>query len=171
MKNKRKKCLESCYEYLFEYNNICYDDCPSGTHKIYQNRNKCIVNVPENYYLDDDNIYKECYNNCKKCSKSGNESYNNCDECKEGYMFVNESSVPNKNCMQRCNYYYYINEDNQYICTETDICPTDYNKLVEELKKCTDECKNEDGYKYEYNNKCLKECPEGTKIYEEQKKI
>ena len=23
----------------------------------------------------------ECYNNCKKCSKLGNETINNCDEC------------------------------------------------------------------------------------------
>ena len=30
---------------------------------------------------NNDNIYKECYNNCKKCSKLGNETINNCDEC------------------------------------------------------------------------------------------
>ena len=56
------------------------------------------MSVPENYYLDEDNIYKECYNTCKKCSESGNESNNNCDKCIDNYLFLNESSVPPKNC-------------------------------------------------------------------------
>ena len=25
---EEKKCLEECYEYQFEYNNKCYNDCP-----------------------------------------------------------------------------------------------------------------------------------------------
>ena len=67
-------------------------------------------------------------------------------------------------------YYYFINENIQYTCTESNICPIKYSKLVEDKKKCIDECRNDDEYKYEYNNKCLKECPDGIKIYEEQKK-
>ena len=160
MKNKRK----------FEYNNICYDDCPSGTYKIYQNRYKCTVNVPENYYLDDDNIYKECYNTCKTCTKAGNETINNCDECINNYIFLNESCVPPKNCYIDCIFYFYFNEMNQYVCTESNICPPAYNLLIEQKQKCIDECKKDDEYSFNYNNSCIKECPENTKIDVDEKK-
>ena len=166
----QKKCLESYNDNQFEYNNICYDDCPNNTYKIFQNRNICSIEIPENYYLDDDNVYKECYNKCKKCSASGNEAINNCDECINNYTFLNESFVPNKNCFLKCEYQYYFDSSMQYICNELNLCSIPYNKFVEGKNKCIDECINDDEYIYEYNNKCLKECPEGLKINEEQKK-
>ena len=154
----------------FEYNNICYEDCPNNTYKIFQNRNICIVNVPENYYLDEDNINKECYNTCKKCSQSGNDTNNNCDECLNNYIFLNESSVPSKNCYRECIYFFYFNETDQYVCTESNICPSPYNKLIEEKKKCIDECKKDDEFSFNFNNICVKECPENTKIDIDEKK-
>ena len=163
--------MDSCYDYLFEYENICYNDCPIGTHRIFQNRNICTIEVPENYYLDNnDNIFKECYNTCKKCSQSGDETINNCDECKEGFLFLNESSVPSHNCYQKCEHYFYYDENNQYICTESNMCLEPYNILIEQKKKCIDECKNDDEYAYNYNNTCVKKCPDNTKIDIEEKK-
>lgn len=29
-------------------------------------------------------------------------------------------------------------------------------------KKCVHNCRDDDTYRFEYNNKCYKECPEGT---------
>ena len=87
-----------------------------------------------------------------------------------GFLFINESIVPSQNCFKKCEHYFYFNESNQYTCTELNVCPTQYNKLIEGKKKCVDECINDDEYKCEYNNKCLKECPRGLKIYEEEKK-
>ena len=66
--------------------------------------------------------------------------------------------------------YYYFNENNEYACTINNFCPQDFSKLIAQKKKCIDDCKKDDEYKYEYNNNCLKECPENTKIYEEEKK-
>ena len=54
-----------------------------------------------------------------------------------------------------------------YRCDE--ICPTFYNKIIEQKKKCIDDCKSDDEYIYEYNNICCKKCPETTKTFEEQK--
>ena len=110
------------------------------------------------------------YDKCKKCNKSGNEVNNNCDECINNYLFINEFFIHSKNCFQKCDYYYYFNENNKYICTQSDICPLKYNKLIIEKKKCIDDCKNDNEYLYEYNNNCLKECPLNKKIYEEEKK-
>ena len=74
--------MDECYNFLFEYTNNCYDDCPSNTFRVFQNRNIYLETVPENYYLDeDDNIYKKCYDTCRKCHKGGNENNNNCDIC------------------------------------------------------------------------------------------
>ena len=80
---------------------MCYNDCPNDTFRIFINRNICIDTIPENYYLDiSDNIYKICYNTCRNCIKSGNNINNNCDECINGYIFIDESSVPQQNCFK-----------------------------------------------------------------------
>ena len=165
-----KKCLDECYSYQFEYNNICYNDCPSGTHRLFLNRNICIVEVPENYYLDNnDNIYKRCYNLCKTCIQSGDETINNCDKCINEYTFLNESSFPSKNCFKKCEFYYYFNKSEEYTCTQFNFCPSPFNKTVIGKYKCIDDCRKDDEYKYDYKNTCLKKCSDNVKNYEEEK--
>jgi surface protein len=45
----------------------------------------------------------------------------------------------------------------------SDICFSDTKKIIIELNKCVEDCNTDNSeYKYEYNNKCYKECPEGT---------
>ena len=86
-----------------------------------------------------------------------------CDECKEGYTFLNES-MPEivNNCYDICTHYYYFNEHNVYTCTNIEECPSNFNKLIRETKKCINECKNDNYFKFEYNNVCYLQCPEGT---------
>ena len=164
-----KICLDACRPNLFEYENKCYDDCPQGTFKSFDIKNICFASVPENYYLDGD-IYKKCYDTCKKCSKSGDETNNNCDECITNYKFLDDPLATKNNCYKNCDYYYYFNEAKQYICTESNSCPSKYSKLIESKRKCTDDCKKDGEYEYEYNNECLKECPANTKIDTEGKR-
>ena len=151
-------CVESCSN--FEYNNLCYNECPENTYPFITK--KCSDILPENYYLDkSDNIYKECYELCKKCHQSGTATNHNCDECKNGYTFVDESSIDEHNCYQECGtFYYYLDGDNNYSCTQN--CPTKYNILITAKNKCIDQCKNDNKYKYEYNNDCLIQCPSST---------
>ena len=95
---EEKKCLDSCYDNHFEYRNICYNYCPNDTYSLFKIRNICSNYIPENFYFDSkDKIYKECYNTCKKCNQSGDDSNNNCDECKYNYTFISESSLSSKN--------------------------------------------------------------------------
>ena len=66
------KCIISCKEkgYNYEYNNICFHQCPDYTHAIQNNSNDaliCFDKNPEGYYLDKDGFYKECFNSCKFC--------------------------------------------------------------------------------------------------------
>ena len=145
-----KKCVNSCTNQQFEYNNKCYDDCPSGTKRLFNIKRICAETIPENYYLDNnDNIYKKCYDKCKKCSQLGDDTNNQCNECKDGYKFITDTYANSKNCYS--------------------ICPSPYNKLISDKKKCIDDCKNDNQYIYDYNNNCKQTCPTNTKKYEDQK--
>ena len=170
-------CIKSCFNYGFEYEykNVCYHECPNNTYSFsYDNDNIindskiCFDQPPQGYYLDiNENNYKKCYNNCKSCYGEGNETYNNCSECKDNYTFYNISENI-MNCYPICRYYYYFNNSNKYVCTESKECPKEYNKLIADKNKCIDECKNDNIYKYKYenNNQCYQNCPENSSINE-----
>ena len=115
---------------------------------------------PEGYYLDTD-IYKLCYFSCKNCNESGTIKDNKCIECNEGYEFKNDFEKDN-NCYNICEYNYYYDSSKNYICTDYDTCPDSFTKLIKEKKRCVDDCNNYD--LLEYNNTCLKICPNGTHI-------
>ena len=154
----------------FEFENTCYHICPNNMKHVLNDKYICSFNVPENYYLDNsDNIYKECYSTCKKCSQGGNNERHNCQECKEGFRFINDPFAIENNCYTQCSFYSYFIAMENYQCTQSCIF-TGFQKKIEPKKKCIDDCKNDDEYIYEYNNECLNECPENTKTYVEGKK-
>ena len=155
-------CIESCIinGYHYELNNICYSECPEDSYLKYCDRDDCINmevkecfdRTPEGYYLDlNSKTYKKCYDNCKFCYGEGNEINNNCKKCINNLKFINEILYKN-NCFQRCDNYYFFDENNEYQCTES--CQGKYNKVIKEKNKCIDECINDDTYKHEYNNTC-----------------
>jgi len=176
------KCIASCLGqiyygstyYKYEYNNICYDECPTGAYPFFCNGNECNNNIsecfdeiPENYYLDIyKKVYKKCFETCKYCYGDGDETNNNCKECITDYTFLNENNFET-NCFIRCDYYYYFDENNKYNCTHEFLCPEEYNKLVSNKNKCINYCKKDDTYQYEYNNICYKECPNNTYLLED----
>ena len=173
----KSECIYSCKDnnYTHECNNICYNECPDDSYMIIRNiSNKdnifveyedgvgiCWDRNPRGYYLDEDKFYEECYENCDFCYGPGNEKNNSCKKCKSNLFFINEIIYKN-NCFEKCQYYYYLNESNDYICTETNNCTGSYDKYVLEKNKCIDKCENDDTYKFEYNNICYEKCPEGT---------
>ena len=165
------ECIDSCSNngYEYECNNICYHVCPKAAYIIFcgdncnSNEKECFYRIPEGYYLDlNDKVYKKCFEKCKYCFGKGNETINNCKECIDGYTLLNEYKYKT-NCFKRCNSYYYFDESNIYRCTDNK-CPEKYNKLVVYKNKCIDYCKNDDIYKYEYNNTCYQKCPVKTYI-------
>ena len=174
------QCIESCFDngYKFEHNNICYDKCPRGTllnnnicldnkcNGYNPNINECSENTPFSYYYDlTDEIYKKCYEKCLLCYGPGNETYNNCIKCKFDLIILNDS-IHNTKCYEKCEFFYYFDEFNDYHCTENYTCPDNYNKLILNKNKCIDECKNDNIYKFEYENRCFLNCPNNL-IYNE----
>ena len=119
---------------------------------------------PEGYYLDKNNnepFYKPCYESCKTCNVSGNETYHNCSECKLNYFELNFQH--SKNCYENCTFYHYLeHKTNIYYCTESFECPENYNKLIYDKKECIDKCDEDDEYIYEFKNICYKQCPQGS---------
>ena len=95
-----KKCVENCQDnayYKYEYNHVCMNKCPFGTHHIYReeylcqrdvkckefktNISACMNNLAIGYYIDQkDGIYKPCYKACKTCYGAGDINNNNCIE-------------------------------------------------------------------------------------------
>ena len=139
----QKICVESCgeTEYKYEYNNICYDMCPEGTHSSYNNEYLCTDDIPEGFYFDGtENNYKICHNSCKTCYGPGDENNQNCIECK----------------------YYYYNQNNIFYCTESKVCPEQYKNLILEKNKCVKDCNKDSIFQYEYNNICYEFCPNRT---------
>ena len=63
-------------------------------------------------------------------------------------------------------YFYYNETINQYQCTKEKVCPDIYNKLVIDTNQCVKSCNETEEYKYEYNNKCFKKCPNNFIEYE-----
>ena len=119
---------------------------------------KCYNKTPENYILDN-NMYKPCYYSCNNCSGYGNEKDNKCISCKSGFDFIDYEN--DTNCYENCEYYYYFDSNQKYLCAPNNFCPENY-KLIDEKNKCIDKCSNDKIYRYEYKNRCFERCPNNT---------
>ena len=158
-------CINNCNQcsYRYEYYNLCFQTCPENTYpKI--NEFLCLDKKPKGYYLDNDiHQYNLCYQTCKDCKLKGEEMNNNCTECTIGYNFLTDSMhSSNGNCYPICNDFFYFDESNIFHCVTG--CPEQFNKIINEKKKCINECKNDDTYSYEYNNICFRDCPNESRF-------
>ena len=174
--NETDKCIYSCNgskEYTYADENYCYKSClcESCINDFYPKENdlintdnyiKCYKN-PEGYYFDnesDHGIYRSCYFSCKECEFKGNDSIHNCTVCKDNYSFELIHNDNAKNCYNICPFYYYFDTNvKQYYCTKNYICPKEYSKLFPDENKCIKYCNESIYNKYEFQNKCYKECP------------
>ena len=154
------KCLECSKESLNINDGLCIS-CNDDYYQIYNDKTNrepyfnCYKD-PEGYYLDtNDSFYKECYKTCKTCFEEGDEFDNKCIECKSEFSFKYKN-----NCNRICNYYYYINQFDDYHCTRTEKCTDEFNKLIKSKKRCVEDCKIDDTLKYEFRFECYEECPE-----------
>ena len=124
------------------------------------NDDMCLKNMPDGYYFDN-GYYKKCYKGCKTCEGPEDDNNHNCIECKSGFISLNGPKYIN-NCYKKCQYYYYLENGEEYTCTYIAECPNDYNMLVIERNECIENCEKDDKYKYVYNNTCYEKCPSGT---------
>ena len=168
---KELENCKSCDEFSLK-NNLCLEcNHEKGYYELKNNQlenggyKKCINNTLKypNYYFDkEEQSYKKCFQVCATCEYGGNEKENNCTSC--GSIYIKNQDLPDSlNCMMKCNFFYYYTKYNIYTCTDYEYCPKDFNKLIKEKGKCIDDCKKDNVYKYQYNGKCFKKCPNDTK--------
>ena len=118
--------------------------------------------IPKNYFLNSTTKeYQPCYESCGTCETIGTDLDHKCETCKdETYEKFNQDN----NCYKKCQYYYYfdVDDDGKYKCTEQDICPNGY-KLIKSKNKCIKKCEDDHLFnsKYEYNGECYEKCPNG----------
>jgi hypothetical protein len=112
-----------------------------------------------------DNKYKPCYETCLTCDKGGNAENNNCLSCEVNYR-KKPDNLNSTNCVTECYYSYYYSAFGQYKCTNNSNCPEEAHLYIKDLKKCTNDCKKEKMYKFQYGGKCLLECPQKTSANE-----
>ena len=170
---ERNECINKCEEdneYRFELNSRCYTICPEGTYPK-ENEYLCLKEKPEGFYFDSSR-YKKCFDRCKNCYGYGNETNNICSECKTNYEISNGTIYPflyelekdfYKNCYITCpfNFYYDKNANTNY-CTESAVCPKNYSKIILERNQCVYKCGEDNDYKYEFRNRCYKQCPDNS---------
>ena len=166
-KCENKKCFKCSKESLSLSNGLCIS-CNDNYYQILNDRTNrepyfnC-YKEPEGYYLDtNDSFYKECYSTCKTCDGEGDEFNNKCIDCRKEYSFKYKN-----NCLRQCTYYYYIDQFDDYHCTRSEKCTNEFNKLIKSKKRCVEDCKIDDTFKYEFKFQCYKECPKESKSSED----
>ena len=101
----------------YEYNNECYENCPSKTkiqdstnicryfdcnNSYYNNaQNRCIDDIPDGYYLNDTyaKTIDKCHEDCKTCYNGSDGYSTNCLSCTNDNLYLYLG-----NCYQRCRY-------------------------------------------------------------------
>ena len=114
---------------------------------------------PSNFYFNSLNQdYEMCYTTCATCKFFGDDEKNNCTTCDEEIYTKYREEENSTNCVVKCKYY--ITDSNIRQCIKE--CPDEYNLFIEEVNKCIDDCKKDREYKYRYNGRCYKRCPNNT---------
>ena len=187
-----KECVKKCEGTNYEifYKNQCYSSCEDITgiklSKIIsvEERVKSIAPYTcqcENiwYYDSQGEIqckestdFQECLNNnfrflikdTNQCINScpvdypfifSNECFKSCEDANYKYQYPIKVKEGSKECV--CNNLWERKED-KIECLNDIVCK---KLMVEETKECVENCPSD--YPLEFNSKCFKECPEGTK--------
>ncbi len=121
-----------------------------------------ILELDNGYYYDtDDNVWKECYETCKKCSTLGTSTEHKCTSCQNNLIF--DIYIKN-NCITSCDKFWHrdINKIN-HICI--DKCNSNYPYLINETNECVSSCTNANNngkIYYYYSGECISKCPSNT---------
>ena len=134
-------------------NNQNYIECYSEETKI------------PNYYLNKKGkVFESCFYTCGTCKELGDQNDHKCLTCANNYRM---NPHQNNSCVMECKYFFYFSNLGEYKCTTDNQCPEEANILIKSLSKCTNDCKNEGEYKFQYNGECLKNCPSDTEFNDE----
>ena len=168
------ECLNNCNNYPYTVknreNNICENCKESGKYFI---NNQCVNKEPNylNYYeilTEPQNTYgviEICDSSCETCENSANY----CTKCNTGYI---KHPFNEHKCVIECTTsFWYIDNNNNYKCSETCDSIIDSNRPNKGGNQCVNHCSNEEcifcknnNANFIYNNNCVTSCPNGYEI-------
>ena len=126
--NLYKKCYYSCKKCMVKGDDIIHNclECSDGYYEKENDNTNVYKNCYQNligYYLDNEaHLYKKCYDSCQSCEIPGDNIIHNCLECSTDYPLkfpvynVDSNELNYYNCYF-CNYYYFFDENNNFLCT------------------------------------------------------
>ena len=158
----KRKCVDDCSKYdnyKYEYENKCYNKCPSTAHISKDNQFLCIANlncskyydyeqtscidtIPNGYYCNDTNLktIDKCHDNCETCKKGPTNDNDNCLTCK-GTKYLDLG-----NCEDSCNNGNYIDSDGINKCKCSTDIKCEYCSIESKEYNLCISCNNEEGY-------------------------
>ena len=166
---------------------LCYESCETCSHYGTAANHHCI-DCKANYYLFNGTYcyapstslvgyyfneiseqFQPCSETCYTCYSHQEGNDTNCFICKEGYVsHPKDESTCVKQCDSKKSRWYL--DANEYKCTDTLECPTNYPIYNEKLNKCSNSCEDETK-PYQYNLvSCVDRCPNETYIDEGNKR-
>ena len=150
--------LNNAGTFKYEYNNICYEECPNNT-KSTNNSYQCVYdykNDTNKIYEYNDIYYEECPQNTKLI-----EEKKKCvDDCKEDDKFIFKYENA---CYEQCPNNYFFDNETKFCYDEIPegfYCNDTQTKI---LYKCHEDCKECNGSPTSNNNNCLK-CKDENKF-------
>ena len=170
---KFQECYFSCKECIVkgDSNNHLCNSCKNNYFPLKNNKSNtynCYKNTTliEHYYFDEiEQKFNECSQECLTCFDKSNLYDTNCLICDYNKHYI-PSIYDFSNCIKECEkghriYIYENNNFKNYLCTENDICPSDYPIYNESLNQCFNKCNYD---KFNYKNNCIDFCPNDTLI-------
>jgi hypothetical protein len=147
-----QKCYPSCQtckSIIPTITNHQCNICLAGYYPKADNLTSCFTGNLDNYYLDANNIYQQCFTSCKSCKVKGDYTDNKCDSCLDNYY----PSVDNMtSCFKTPLDLYYLDSNNIFqkcysLCrtcskggTDSDnqcaTCIQDYYHKIDDTSNC-----------------------------------
>ena len=123
----------------------------------------------DKYYLDKrSKLFRSCYDSCLLCDSKGIEGNHLCNVCDSNHSIAIKKGEY-YNCFPNCSHFFYFDNNNQFICTESSECPESYDLFAPEIGQCLQKCTDSDYYRYYFKGKCYSKCPPDTEEIEGQK--
>jgi hypothetical protein len=133
--NLYKQCYSTCdtCNTIGDINNHQCNTCYANYFPMIDKMNNCYTGPQDHYYLDGNNIYQKCHQNCKTCKvKAIDDDHQQCDTCLDTYY-------PKEDNLKSC----YTDQQSGYFIE---------NNLY---KKCHQLCKTCNTVGTDLDNKCL----------------
>ena len=106
-----KRCHPNCMRCSTKAENETFMNCLrcKNNFNMTEDTHSCYDYIPDNYFLDTDDMFKRCHPNCSRCSnKTINETFMNCIKCPKNFYMTEDTN----SCYDKVIDNYYLDKNN-----------------------------------------------------------